>query len=114
MLFENRSGRNPKEVFQLSILKNWTKNFGNEMVKAIDWGYMTDEPQNAITLSAMERWKKDLFTRTIKEISQFDNKKPEELMPEELKPEVDHFDMDDSSPTSPLIVDLDFVYKQLT
>ena len=58
----------------------------------------------------MERWRKDRFKRTIKELSQFDNKKPEEL-------ESDHFDMDNSYPTSPLkcrnIVDLDFVYKQL-
>ena len=49
------------------------------MMKAVDWGYMTDELRNAITLSAMERWKKDQFKRTIKEISQFDNRKPEEL-----------------------------------
>ena len=40
------------------------------MVKAVDWGYMTDELRNAITLSAMERWKKDRFKTTIKEISQ--------------------------------------------
>ena len=76
MLFENRSGRNPKEVsHELSLLKMWTKSFGNEMVKAVDWGYMTDELRNAITLSAMERWKKDQFKRTIKKINQFDNKK---------------------------------------
>ena len=49
------------------------------MVKAVDWGYMTDILRNAVTLSAMERWKKDQFKRTIKELSQFDNKKPEEL-----------------------------------
>ena len=48
------------------------------------------------------------FKRTIKELSQFDNKKPEEL-----ESEFDHFDVDNSYPTSPLIVDLDFVYKQL-
>ena len=78
------------------------------MVKAVDWGYMTDELRNAITLSAMERWKKDRFKRTIKEISQFDDKKPEEL-----ESEFYHFDVDNSYPTSPLIVDLDFVYKQL-
>ena len=45
-------------------------------------------------------------------LSQSDNKKPEEL---EL--EFDHFDLDNSYPTSPFkgrnIVDLDFVYKQL-
>ena len=79
------------------------------MVKAVDWGYLTDEHQNAITLSAMERWKKDRFKRTIKELSQFDNKKPEEL-----ESEFDHFDVDNSYPTSPLIVDLDFVYKTTT
>ena len=67
-----------------------------------------DEHRNAITLSAMERWKKDRFKRTIKELSQFDNKKPEEL-----ESEFDHFDVDNSYPTSPLIVDLDFAYKQL-
>ena len=69
---------------------------------------MTDEHRNTITLSAMERWKKDRFERTIKELSLFDNKKPKEL-----ESEFDHFDMDNSYPTSPLIVDLDFVYKQL-
>ena len=69
---------------------------------------MTDEHRNAITLSSMEKWKKDRFKRTIKELSQFDNKKPERL-----ESEFDHFDVDNSYPTSPLIVDLDFVYKQL-
>ena len=38
-------------------------------------------------------------------------------MPEELEPEFDHFDIDNSYPTSPFkdgnIVDLDFVHKQL-
>ena len=77
------------------------------MVKAVDSGYMTDEHRNAITLSAMERWKKDQFKITIKELSQFDNKKPEEF-----ESEFDHFDVDNSYPTSPLIVDLDFAYKQ--
>ena len=60
----------------------------------------------------MERWEKGRFKRTIKELSQFDNKKPEEL-----ESEFDHFDVDNSYPTSPFkcrnIVDLDFVYKQL-
>ena len=60
----------------------------------------------------MARWKKRQFKRTIKELSQFDNKKLEE--PES---EFDHFDVDYSYPTSPFkgrnIVDLDFVYKQL-
>ena len=50
--------------------------------------------------------------RTIKELSQFDNKKPEEL-----ESEFDHFDAANSYPTSPFkgcnIVDLDFMYKQL-
>ena len=45
-------------------------------------------------------------------LSQFDNKKPEEL-----ESEFDYFDLDNSSPSSPLkglnIVDLDFVYNQL-
>ena len=59
------------------------------MVKAVDWGYMTDELRNAITLSAMERWEKDRCERTIKEITQFDNKKPEEF-----ESEFDHFDVD--------------------
>ena len=52
------------------------------------------------------------FKRTIKELSQFDNKKPEEL-----ESEFDHFDADNSYPISPFKdrnnVDLDFVYKQL-
>ena len=60
----------------------------------------------------MERWKNGRFKRTIKELSQFDNKKPEEL-----ESEFDHFDVDNSYPTSPFkcrnILDLDFVYKQL-
>ena len=59
----------------------------------------------------MERWKKGRFERTIKELSQFDNKKPEEL-----ESEFDHFDLDNSYPSSPSkgrnIVDLDFMYKQ--
>ena len=63
-------------------------------------------------LSAMERWRKGRFKRTIKQLSQFDNKKPEEL-----ESQFDHFDVDNSCPTSPFkgpnIVDLDFVYKQL-
>ena len=55
---------------------------------------------------------KGRFERAIKELSQFDDKKPEEL-----ESEFDHFDVDNSYPTSPFkgrkIVDLDFVYKQL-
>ena len=76
-------------------------------------GYIADEHRNAITLSAIERWKKGRF---IKELSQFDNQKPEEV-----ESEFDHFDVDNSylTPGSnfPLkgrnFVDLDFVYKQL-
>ena len=60
----------------------------------------------------MERWRKGRFKRTIKELSQFDHKKPEEL-----ESEFDHFDVDNSYPTSPFkgpnILDLDFVHKQL-
>ena len=55
---------------------------------------------------------KGRFKRIIKELSQLDNKKPEEL-----ESEFDHFDLDNSYPSSPFkgrnIVDLDFVYKQL-
>ena len=36
----------------------------------------------------METWKNGRFKRTIKELSQFDNKKPEELQSES-----DHFDL---------------------
>ena len=60
----------------------------------------------------MERWQKGRFKRTIKELSQFDNKRPEEL-----ESEFDHFDLDNLYPRSPFkgrnIVDLYFVYKQL-
>ena len=73
---------------------------------------MTDEHRNAKTLSVMEGWKNGRLKRTIKESSQFDNKKPEEL-----ESEFDHFDPANSYPTSPFkgrnIVDLDFVHKQL-
>ena len=41
----------------------------------------------------MERWKKGRFKRTVKELSQFDNKKPGEL-----ESEFDHFDSYPSSP----------------
>ena len=79
--------------------------------RRVRWGYITDEHRNTITLSAMERWKK-WSIRTNKELSQFDNKKPVEL-----ESEFDHFDLDNSYPTSLFkdrnIVDLDFVYKQL-
>ena len=45
----------------------------------------------------------DLKQPSGKELSQFDNKKPEEL-----ESEFDHFDVDNSYPTSPLIVDLPY------
>ena len=57
----------------------------------------------------MERLGKRRFN---KELSQFDNKKPEEL-----ESEFDHFDVDNSYRTSPFkgrnIVDLGFVYKEI-
>ena len=50
--------------------------------------------------------------RTINELSQFVNKKPEEL-----ESKFDHFDLDNSYQSSPFkgpnILDLDFMYKQL-
>ena len=50
-----------------------------------------------------------LFKRTIKELSQLDNKKPEEL-----ESQFDHFGLDNSYPSSPFkgpdIVDLDFMF----
>ena len=56
--------------------------------------------------------KKGRFKRTVKELSQFDDKKPDELTSE-----FDHFDVDNSYPTSPFkgrnIVDFDLVRKQL-
>ena len=42
----------------------------------------------------MGRWEKGRFKRTIRELSQSDNKKPEEL-----ESEFDHFDLDNSYPT---------------
>ena len=60
----------------------------------------------------MEGWKNGRLESTIKELSQFENKKPEEL-----ESEFDNFDAANSYQTSPFkgrnIVDLDFVYKQL-
>ena len=60
----------------------------------------------------MRGWKNAQLKSTIKEFSQFDNKKPEEL---EL--EFGHFDAANSYPTSTVkgrnFVDLDFVHKQL-
>ena len=77
-----------------------------EKVKAVD------EHRNAITLSAMERWKKKVdLKEPMKELSQFDNKKREEL-----ESEFDHFliwIIRIQVRLSKTIVDLDFVYKQL-
>ena len=61
----------------------------------------------------MEGWKNGRHKRTIKELSQFDSKKPEDF-----ESEFDHFDAANSYPTSPFksrnIVDLDFImHKQL-
>ena len=68
---------------------------------------MTDDHRNTITLSAMEKLKKRRLKRTIKELTQFDNKKPEEL-----ESEFDNFDADYLYPTSLFkgrtIVDLKF------
>ena len=61
-----------------------------------------------------EEMGKGRFERTIKQLSQFDNKKPEKL-----ESEFDHFDLDNSYTSSPFkgsnIMDLDSdsVYKQL-
>ena len=55
----------------------------------------------------MERWRKGRFERTIKELSQFDNKKQEEL-----ETEFDYFDVDNSYPTSPF-KGCNIVYKEL-
>ena len=60
----------------------------------------------------MEVWKNSQLKRTIKESSQFDNKKPKEL-----ESKFDHFGVANSYPTSPFkgrkIVELYFMYKQL-
>ena len=110
MLFENRSSRNPKEVsHQPSLLKTWTKSFGNEKVKAVNGVYnrRTSKCNNTVSHEEME---KDRFKRTIKELIQFDYKKQEEL-----ESDFDHFDLDNSYLSSPFkgrnFVDLDFVYK---
>ena len=61
----------------------------------------------------MEGWKKGRFKRTIKELSQFDNKSQESLS----RSLTISNDVDNSYPTLPFkgrnIVELDFVYKQL-
>ena len=73
---------------------------------------MTDEHRNAITLSEWRDGQNSQLKRTIKELSQFENKKPEEL-----ESEFGHSDAANSCPTSPFkgrnMVDSDFVYKQL-
>ena len=60
----------------------------------------------------MERQKNGRFKRAIKELSQFDNKEPEEL-----ESEFDHFNLDNSYPSllfeGRSTVGLHFVYKQL-
>ena len=60
----------------------------------------------------MKGWKNGRLKRTVKELNQFDDKKPEEL-----ESEFDHFDAASSYPTSPFkgrnFVDLDFIYNQL-
>ena len=65
----------------------------------------TSKRNNIVSHGEME---KGQFKRTIKELSQFDN-----IKPEELESEFDHFDLDNSHPSSPFkghnIVDLDFV-----
>ena len=52
------------------------------------------------------------YQTVIPDLSQFDNKKPEDL-----ESDFDHFDPDNSYPSSRFkgrnMVDLDFVYKQL-
>ena len=77
------------------------------------WRYITDDHRNTITCQPWrDRKNVDYHERTIKELTQFDNKKPEEL-----ESELDNFDADYSYPTSPFkgrtIVDLNFEYKQL-
>ena len=57
---------------------------------------MNIERNNIVKPSAMERWKRGRLKKTIKELSQFDNKKPDEL-----EAEFDHFDLDNSYPSSP-------------
>ena len=75
-------------------------------------GYITDEHRNAMTFSAIDRWKKVDLKEPIKEFSQIDTNKPEEL-----QSEFDDFDPNNSYPSSSFkgrnIMDLDFVYKQL-
>ena len=71
---------------------------------------MTDEHRNVITFSAMEGWKNGRLKRTIKELSQFDNKMPEELSLTILflliRIQI-RFSRDVT------FMDIDFVYKQI-
>ena len=53
---------------------------------------VSSKHQNTITLSVMERWKNGQLKRTIKELSPFGNKKPEELELEFVQ-----FDLDNSN-----------------
>ena len=85
-------------------MKTWAKSYGKLEGGSGRWGYITDEHRHNNIVSQGEA--------DLKELSQFDNKKPEEL-----ESEFDHFDPDNSYSSSPFkgrnIVDLDFVYKQL-
>ena len=76
------------------------------------WGYVIDELRNVLHCQPWRDGKNGRLERTSKELSQFDNKKPEEL-----ESEFDHFDAANSYPISPFkghnTVDLDFMYKQL-
>ena len=84
----------PKGYPRTLSIENVDKEFWKGESESSGRGYITDEHRNEIIFSAMERWKKGRFKRTIKELSQFNNKKPEEL---EL--EFDHFDLDNSYPS---------------
>ena len=74
----------------------------------------TSELNNIVSHGGMDKTVR--LKRTMKESSQFDNKKPEELE-SVSESEFDHFDAANSYPSSPFkgrnIVDLDFMYKQL-
>ena len=68
----------PSNYMETLSIENVDKEFWKWDGESSGWGYMTNEHRNAITLSAMEGWKNG---RLNKELSQFDNKKPEELEP---------------------------------
>ena len=78
------------------------------------WGckYMTEEHRNAITLSAMEGWKNGRLKRTIKELSQFDNKSQRSLS-RSLTILMRLIRIQLRLSRAVLLVDLDFMYKQL-